>query len=97
MTNLTIQRSLRFDTTQYAYLKQMASRQACSISDVLRRIISEHQTGGHSLTASQLRQARVVEYAQAALDTIINEQHPEYRERILAETDRRMERYHGAR
>jgi hypothetical protein len=48
------------------------------------------------LTSSQRRQARVVEYAQIALDAIIQEQHPEYRERILAETDRRMERYHGA-
>ncbi len=31
-----------------------------------------------------------------ALDIIIREQFPEYRDRIIAETDKRLELYHGA-
>ena len=30
------------------------------------------------------------------LDIIIREQFPEYRDRIIAETDKRLEQYHGA-
>jgi len=96
LKNLSVQRSLRFDPDQYEYMKEMASQRACSISDILRVIIAHYRDSHSLLTSSQRRQARVVEYAQIALDAIIQEQHPEYRERILAETDRRMERYHGA-
>jgi hypothetical protein len=92
----SIQRTIRFDRKHYSAIDKLAKEQSRTFADVLRHAI-DHYLGAQSvLTASQRRQARVVEYAQIALDAIIQEQHPEYRERILAETDRRMERYHGA-
>lgn len=93
---LTLQRMVRFDRRQYARLEKIANEQNRSIADVLRMVVDHYLEGQGALTASQKRQARVSEYAQIALDTIILEQRPEYRERIIAETDRRMERYHGA-
>ena len=96
MKKLPVQRSLRFDPDQYQFLKDLASTQTCSISDVLRTIIAHYRDRNSMLTTSQRRQARISEYAQVALDAIIREQHPEYRDRILEETNRRMERYHGA-
>ena len=36
------------------------------------------------------------EYQHLALDIIIREQFPEYRDRLVAETDRRLEQFHGA-
>ena len=48
------------------------------------------------LNASQRRLARISEFQQIALDIIIREQYPEYRDRIIAEADKRLERYHGA-
>ena len=40
--------------------------------------------------------ARISEFMQLALDVIISEQYPEFRERIIANTDKRLEQYHGA-
>ena len=40
--------------------------------------------------------ARIGEYQHLALDIIIREQFPEYRDRLVAETDRRLEQFHGA-
>jgi hypothetical protein len=37
----------------------------------------------------------VGEYSQLALDTIICEQFPDFRDKIVAATDKRMKRYHG--
>ena len=48
------------------------------------------------LSASHRRIARISEFQQLALDIIIREQFPEYRDRIIAETDKRLEQYHGA-
>lgn len=90
------QRTIRFDPRQLQRLEAVAAQQGRTVPDILRLIITNYLDGQSALTASQRRQARVTEYAQIALDAIIQEQHPEYRERILAETDRRMERYHGA-
>ena len=74
-----------------------AAQRGCSPSEIIRRSIEEYLLGQKLIGDSQLRHHRICEYSQAALDTIILEQHPEFRERIVAETDRRMERYHGAR
>ncbi|WP_242121218.1 hypothetical protein [Sphingomonas lacusdianchii] len=93
----TFQRTVRFDRDQAARLEAIAVNHNRTFADQLRIVLTEWLEGQNILNASQLRQARVAEYAQAALDTIILENHPEFRDRIVAETDRRMERYHGAR
>ena len=40
---------------------------------------------------------RVTEYTQIALDAIIRENHPKLHDHLIAQTDLRMEQYHGAR
>lgn len=95
--NKTVQRTVRFDSEHLPRLEEIAADQKRTLSELLRIIVADWFNSRSAMTASQLRQARVAEYAQAALDTIILENHPEFRDRIVAETDRRMERYHGAR
>lgn len=92
-----IQRTVRFEAEQIARLDALAADQKRTFADLLRLVIAEYLEGNRQQSDSQLRLARVTEYAQAALDTIILEQHPEHREKIVAETARRMERYHAAR
>jgi lysozyme family protein len=46
---------------------------------------------------SQLRHMRVTEYTQIALDAIIREKHSELLDHLIAQTDLRMEQYHGTR
>ena len=48
------------------------------------------------VSPSQRRLARSSEFQQLALDVIIREQYPELRDRLVAETDKRLVQYHGA-
>ena len=53
---------------------------------------------GGGMGLSQGAALRIVtEYTQIALDAIIRENHPELRDHLIAQTDLRMEQYHGAR
>lgn len=97
MKKTIIQRTIRFDKEIMDQLDKIAAGQGRSFADLLRAITRQFLDGNTIQTASQMRQARVVEYAQAALDTIILQDHPEHRDNIIAETARRMECYHGAR
>lgn len=74
-----------------------AASQNCTPSDIIRRAIEHHFEGLKLLHDSGRRHLRVTEYMQVALDAIIRENHPELRDMLVLETDRRMERYHGAR
>ena len=74
-----------------------AAQRCCSPSEIIRRSIEQYLLGQKLIGDSQMRHHRISEYSQVALDTIILEQHPEFSDRIVAETDRRMKRYHGAR
>jgi len=67
-----------------------------TFADLVRFIVKRHLDGGVLDNASHLRLARVCEYTQAAVDTILREEHPDHRKLVLEETTRRMERYHGA-
>ena len=96
MNKVTIQRSVRFDTDQYDHLKRLAAGRRCAISDVLRDLIKQHLDGIKAVSESHLRLARLAEYTQAAVDTLIREEHPDHRQLVMDETNRRMERYHGA-
>jgi hypothetical protein len=96
LTKSSVQRTVRFESAQYDVLVRSATKQRRSVSDLLRIIIDQHLASQKVIAESERRHLRMSEYAQAALDTIILEQHPEFRERIIAETERRMERYHGA-
>lgn len=89
-------RSVRFDRKQYARLEKIAAERHVTITELLRIVIGQYLDRTNAFTSSQVRQARLIEFAQAALDTIILEQHPEHRDRLVEETRHRMERYHGA-
>ncbi|WP_375383389.1 hypothetical protein [uncultured Sphingomonas sp.] len=97
MKRSTVQRSIRLDPRQFELLVQTAARQRRSLADVLRTAVEQYLSGTSRAADSDLRHHRISEFSQVALDTIIREQHPEMIEAIVSETNRRMERYHGAR
>lgn len=89
--------TVRFEPSVYQQVEAAAARLKTSPADVIRRAVLMLVRGDRSLTDSDLRHHRISEFSQVALDTIIREQHPEMIEAIVSETNRRMERYHGAR
>ena len=87
--------SVRLDRQQHERLVALAVAQQCSPSDVIRSAV-EAYLGAAVLSVSNRRLARIGEFLQLALDVIISEQYPEFRDRIIAHTDKRLEQYHGA-
>lgn len=87
--------SVRLDCTQYERLVVIAAERGCTPSDLIRAAVQVFLASANLSTVSQLRMARIGEFQQLALDVIIREQFPEYRDRIIAETDRRLAQYHG--
>lgn len=73
-----------------------AASTGCTPSDVIRLAIEKHLERAKLMTDSKRRHLRVTEYMQVALDAIIRADHPEMRETLVLETDRRMKIHHGA-
>lgn len=90
-------RTVRFKPEHLQRLEQLAVDQNRSMAEILRSAIIQYLEGRQRFSASELRHLRVAEYTQVALDAIIREEHPELRDTLVLETDRRMERHHGAR
>ena len=88
--------SVRLDRLQYERLVALAISQRCSPSDLIRSAIEAYLGTTAVLSVSGRRMARISEFLQLALDVIISEQYPEFRDRIIAHTDKRLEQYHGA-
>ncbi|WP_257558418.1 hypothetical protein [Sphingobium sp. CFD-2] len=88
--------TVRLDRGKYDRLVALAEEQGCTASDLLRAAVDSFLASGRLLNTSQRRLARIGEFQQLALDIIIREQFPEYRDRIIAETDKRLQQYHGA-
>lgn len=88
--------TVRIDRSKYDRLVALAAERECTIADLLRQAVDAFLGAGQMVTGSQRRIARINEFQHLALDIIIREQFPEYRDRILAETDKRLEAYHGA-
>lgn len=88
--------SVRLDRGKYDRLVALATERGCTPSDLLRAAVDAFLGSGQLLSSSHRRIARISEFQQLALDIIIREQFPEYRDRIIAETDKRLEQYHGA-
>jgi hypothetical protein len=88
--------TMRFDPVQYEQIEEIAAKLSIAPVDVVRRAIGNYLAGQKLLTDSELRHLRVAEYTQVALDAIIREEHPELRDTLVLETNRRMEKYHGA-
>ena len=88
--------TVRLDRSKYDRLVELAAERGCTLTDLLRAAVDNFLSSGQLLTSSQRRIARIGEFQHLALDIIIREQFPEYRDRIIAETDKRVELYHGA-
>lgn len=79
-----------------ARIEAQAAKMNCSPSDIVRLAIEQHLNGVKLLQDSERRHLRVTEYMQVALDAIIRADHPEMRDTLVLETDRRMKIHHGA-
>jgi len=88
--------NIRLERTQWDRLVEIARSQKLTPADVIRAALDSFLATDDLLRSSQRRLARISEFQQLALDIIIREQFPEYRDRIIAETDKRLEQYHGA-
>ncbi|TVV76419.1 hypothetical protein [Sphingomonas solaris] len=89
--------TVRLTPEQYVRLTDMAKREGHPPAEIIRRAVDFFFNGHKLLTESQTRHIKICEYSQVALDTIIREEHPEFHDRIVSETTRRMERLHGPR
>ena len=88
--------TVRLDRGKYDRLVALASERGCTPSDLLRAAVHGFLGSVDVLNTSNRRIARISEFQHLALDIIIREQFPEYRDRIIVETDKRLEQYHGA-
>ncbi|CAH0356345.1 MAG: hypothetical protein WA085_19935 [Sphingobium sp.] len=88
--------TVRLDREKYNRVVAIAAERDCSPSELIRSAVDAFLTSDDLITASQRRLARISEFQQLALDIIIREQFPEFRDRIIAETDKRLVQYHGA-
>ena len=80
----------------YLLLDAMARERNVATDALIASAIESFVASANLMTASQRRLARLNEFTHLALDVIIREQFPEYRDRLIATTDQRLEQYHGA-
>lgn len=92
-----IYRSFRLSPELGERIDAEAARDGCSASEVMRRAIERYFSEAQLLDDCHRRHLRTTEYMQLAIDTFIRENHPELREPLILEADRRMRVYHGAR
>ncbi len=88
--------NVRLERTQWDRLSAIAREQKISTADIIRSALDVFLSSSDLLTSSHRRMARISEFQQLALDVIIREQYPELRDRLVAETDKRLVQYHGA-
>ncbi len=89
------QSTVRLSPDQIVGVETLAREANCTPAELIRRAINHYIGTQKQLSQGELRHHRISEYSQVALDAIINQQYPDLRPRILAETDRRMEKYHA--
>ena len=88
--------TIRFDPRVCERIEGLARNQDYNPSDVIRAAVNAYLATSNMTALSSRRMARISEFMQLALDVIISEQYPEFRERIIANADKRLEQYHGA-
>lgn len=87
--------TVRLEQDKWERLEQQARVQGVATADLIRAAIDLFLSGDAIQNSSRLRLARISEFQQLALDVILREQYPQYRDRVVAETDKRVELYHG--
>jgi hypothetical protein len=88
--------TIRFDRERYERILALATEQGTTPSEIIRAAVDAYVGTTAMLGSSHRRLARIGEFMQLALDVIISEQYPEFRDRIIANADKRLEQYHGA-
>ena len=88
--------TVRLNRQQHDRILALATEQNCNPSEVIWAAVDAYLGTATLLTSSHRRLARISEFMQLALDVIISEQYPEFRDRIIANADKRLEQYHGA-
>lgn len=88
--------TVRLNRQQHDRILALATEQNCNPSEVIRAAVDAYLGTATLLTSSHRRLARISEFMQLALDVIISEQYPEFRDRFIANADKRLEQYHGA-
>ena len=88
--------TVRLNRQQHDRILALATEQNCNPSEVIRAAVDAYLGTATLLTSSHRRLARISEFMQLALDVIISEQYPEFRDRIIANAVKRLEQYHGA-
>lgn len=88
--------TVRLEQDQWARLEQQSRSRGVPAADLIRAAVDLLLSGDALKDMSRLRLARISEFQHLALDVLIREQFPQYRDRIVAETDKRVDLYHGA-
>ncbi|RYF18333.1 MAG: hypothetical protein EOO77_11170 [Oxalobacteraceae bacterium] len=91
------QKCIRFERDHLVELERLCLQQNRSLSDLVRSAVASFLNEQKTIADSNLRHLRVTEYMQICLDWMIQQDHPEVRDKIIAQTDQRMRQYHGAR
>ncbi len=86
--------SIRLDGTAFEQVEAFAAHRGVSPADVIRTAIDAWLRTEERLSASDQRLRRIMEFTQVAMDAIIRENHPELRDRLVHEADRRVAMYH---
>ena len=86
--------TIRLDGTAFEQVEAIASHRGVSPADVIRTAIDAWLGTGKRLSASDRRMRRIMEFTQIAVDAIIRQNHPEMRDTLVRETDRRMALHH---
>jgi len=87
--------TIRLDETAFEQVEAIAAHRDVSPADVIRTAIDAWLGSGKRLSASDRRLRRIMEYTQIAVDAIIRENHPELRDTLVREADRRMGLHHS--
>ena len=89
--------TVRLPAELKARLKREAARLGLSPSELIRDALEHFFDRDARASQSDLRHHRISEFSQIALDQIIRREHPDLVDVIVTETNKRMERHHGAR
>jgi hypothetical protein len=91
------QQCIRCERDHLVELKRLCLQQNRSLSDLVRSAVASFLNEQNTVADSNHRHLRVYEYMQICLDWIIQQDHPEVRDKMIAQTDQRMQRYHSVR
>lgn len=86
--------TIRLDGTAFEQVEAIAAHRGVSPADVIRTAIDAWLGTEKRLSESDRRLRRIMEFTQVAIDAIIRENHPELRDRLVHEADRRVAMHH---